>query len=517
MKTQTIKPPVMNTREILRFFSPRWFIAIMGTGAVANILQILSGRNEGLLHTSAVVLLSAALMAFPIAFMLLISRLGIDRKMLVKELEHSSLVQFYSAVFIAAGICATGLLKIPLPFLSQEMTLQMAKIFWFAALSLGICAAVLTPWRIITMNHGEIRRILGFWFLPPVGLFVVVFSGNFLALRTADSRWIEAIALINAFLLGTALLLSLMIFTCFLLRALTYPFPKNDVVPSFTIGLAPVGVSIIALLSYLPVLKQAPTWSFLPLTTLTPLIQFGSLLLWGFGLWWLMVSTLISITGALKGGIPTTLGYWAFIFPPAAFTLATLLLGQSTGILFMQLAGKGFALIVTLGWVMVTWLTIRGTLDRSIFTLPPSFSEILPPAIHPDAGEKIAYTLFNGKFPVYSVDIAKDHFYRNLSDLTSNLKEKISMHPVACHIADFDHFNHTQRAGGEMVPGLKNATNLIFCFGPKIEDAKMMAVRPRSFGIAEFDNHFTISFLEAPSENANKTMLEWVHSLMHHG
>ena len=243
--------------EILRFFSPRWFIAIMGTGAIANALQILSIDRSPLWHQAAVGLITLAVVAYPIALGLLLSRLWVDREMVSRELRHSSLVQFYSAVFIAAAICATGLLKIPMPFLGEDLPLVLVKGFWWFAAVLGVSLAVFTPWRIITLNHGEPRRILGFWFLPPVGLFVLVFAGNFLALHPANPAWVQPVAVFNALLLGVAAFQTVALFTMFLFWALAYPFPPKDVVPSFTIGLAPIGVAIIALLSYQPLLQRA--------------------------------------------------------------------------------------------------------------------------------------------------------------------------------------------------------------------------------------------------------------------
>ncbi|MFP4157855.1 MAG: hypothetical protein ACLFU4_09590 [Opitutales bacterium] len=369
----------MSGRDILRFFSPRWFIAIMGTGAVANILQLMDRGADGYLHGLAVALLTASVLAFPLALALLCGRLLIDRQMLRRELEHSSLVQFYSAIFIAAAVCATGLVKIPLAFVSPGTVMGTAKVFWFISLGLGLVLAVFTPWRIITLNHGEIRRILGFWFLPPVGLFVVVFAGNFLALKTGDRVWIEHVAVLNAFLMGAALFLSLMLFTMFLLRGLTFPFPPSmDVVPSFTIGLAPVGVSIIALLSYLPLIGQAEALAFAPLAVMEPIVKAFAVLLWGFGFWWMLVSVLITLIAAMRKGVPVTLGYWAFVFPPAAYTLATLMLAQATQLGFVAQVGSVLAWLVVLGWLVVLVLTLRGIINRSIFNLPPSFKEILP-------------------------------------------------------------------------------------------------------------------------------------------
>lgn len=372
------QPVEANAPEILRFFSPRWMIAIMGTGAVANVLQMLSGGTGGALNLAAVALLGISVLAYPVVLVLLVGRIFIDRALLVRELEHSSLVQFYSAIFIAAAVCATGLVKIPQTLLSPEATIMLAKGFWGLALIIGITLAIFTPWRIITMNHAEIRRILGFWFLPPVGLFVLVFSGNFLALKTGEPAWINHMALLNAAILGVAVFLGLMMFTMFLLRSLALPFPPTmDVIPSFMIGVAPVGVSIIALLSYLPLLERASDMAFIPLGGVAPLIKLLALLLWGFGFWWLLVACLITLTAFIRKGVPVTLGYWAFIFPPAAYTIGTLILGQVSALTPIQTIGSALAVLVTIAWAIVAGLTIHGIANRSIFTLPPSFAEVL--------------------------------------------------------------------------------------------------------------------------------------------
>ena len=503
------KPECVPAREILRFFSPRWFIAIMGTGALANIFQLIADRAP-IWHHLAVGLMTLCLAAYPVVLALLICRLWLDRGMVVKELRHSSLVQFYSAVFIAAAICATGLLKIPLPYLSADTALFLAKGFWGFAAVVGAALAVFTPWRIITLNHGEPRRILGFWFLPPVGLFVLVFAGNFLALQPSNIGWIEPMAVFNALALGIASFQTLALFTLFLFRGLAYPFPREDVVPSFTIGMAPVGVSIIAFLSYQPLLAKAAIPG-LEVAAIVPLIKLGCVLLWGFGLWWLLVNIGIIATAYARKGIPVTLGYWAFVFPPAAYTIASILLGQATGIEFIQKTGFVLAMIMAAVWCVIFLLTIRAVFNRRIFILPPSFQELLAGDAAPQDG--LTLVKFQDKFPVFRIDIRKSDRLRSAADVVEAIKKKIVAHPVAKHIADFDHFNHTKAIGGEMPSGLVNAVNVVFCFGPKIDDVLVLGVRPRAFGIGEFKEHFSISFMESPSPQATDTMKDWAQSL----
>ncbi len=367
----------MSRHEILSYFSPRWFIALMGTGAVAVIMQTLAGGHEGILHTGAVALLMLILVAFPVFLALIAARLVINRRMLIRELEHSGLVQFYAAISISAAICVVGLVKIPLGFGAPEVILSLAKIYWFVSLVVGIFLAVFIPWRIITLDHGEPKRVLGFWFLPPVGLFVLVFAGNFLVLKLGDPAWISTVFTLNTLLLGVAMVQTIIIFTLFLLRALTYPFPSPDVIPSFTIGLAPVGVSIIAFLTYLPVLGRVGPTDFVSVAAIAPLIKFSMVLFWGFGFWWLIVALFIIMAAFKRHGVPFTLGYWAFVFPTAAYTISSFLLGKATGFAFIQTTGLVLGYILIAGWCLTFVLTLRGIWNHSIFRLPPSFCEIL--------------------------------------------------------------------------------------------------------------------------------------------
>ena len=60
---------------------------------------------------------------------------------------------------------------------------------------------------------------------------------------------------------------------------------------------------------------------------------------------------------------------------------------------------------------------------------------------------------------------------------------------------------------------IKDAKNIVFCFGAKLPDPKMLAVRPRSIGVCETDTHFVISFMEAPNLALTKIMIDWVEEL----
>ena len=119
------------------------------------------------------------------------------------------------------------------------------------------------------------------------------------------------------------------------------------------------------------------------------------------------------------------------------------------------------------------------------------------------------------KYPVLSLEISKDETtYANVDEIISYFKTKIDTHPVAAYIAIFDHFSHTQSLEDSTISeDIKDAKNIIFCFGKQIPNPKILAARPRSIGVTETDGGFHIAFMEAPNEQLSLVMQEWVKAL----
>ena len=123
-------------------------------------------------------------------------------------------------------------------------------------------------------------------------------------------------------------------------------------------------------------------------------------------------------------------------------------------------------------------------------------------------------TQFMDKYPVYSLELQKSNIKQtNIVEIIEYFKAKIQAHPIAKFIAVFDHYSHTKELNGEINPSIIDAQNLIFCFGPAILNTKILAVRPRSIGIAELEDKFVIEFIEAPKEQMQQTMEEWTKEL----
>lgn len=124
-------------------------------------------------------------------------------------------------------------------------------------------------------------------------------------------------------------------------------------------------------------------------------------------------------------------------------------------------------------------------------------------------------TIFMDKYPIYTLELDKNEIKQNnVSEIIEYFREKIANHPIAKFIAIFDHYSHTKELSGPIMMGLKDAQNIIFCFGPALPDTRLLAARPRSIGICEFENYFVIEFLEAPKEELHALMESWAKGLV---
>lgn len=123
--------------------------------------------------------------------------------------------------------------------------------------------------------------------------------------------------------------------------------------------------------------------------------------------------------------------------------------------------------------------------------------------------------LLMDKYPIHTLTIEKSTVsLLTVDEVVAALKRKITEDANAEFISIYDHLAHTQALPeGEVAEGIKAVKLLIFCFGVKIPNPEVIAVRPRSIGVTEYADRFVIAFMTAPNPVMNDTMLQWVNEL----
>jgi hypothetical protein len=125
-------------------------------------------------------------------------------------------------------------------------------------------------------------------------------------------------------------------------------------------------------------------------------------------------------------------------------------------------------------------------------------------------------SLLQEKYPVYSLELSKaESRYADVDAIIGHLRDCVEGHKVARMIAEFDHYAHTtDLPEGEIAGDIQAAKHIVFCFGTHLPNPHVMAVRPRSIGVADMGDRFVISFLEAPMPLANNAMEAWVKAIL---
>ena len=119
------------------------------------------------------------------------------------------------------------------------------------------------------------------------------------------------------------------------------------------------------------------------------------------------------------------------------------------------------------------------------------------------------------KYPVFTAAINKNETsHKDVDAVLTYLKLQIESHPIAAYIGEFDHYCHTSSLDeGTIADEITDAKNIIFCFGKALPKSEVLAVRPRSIGVADMSDGFVVSFMEAPNPDANAAMVKWVKGI----
>jgi hypothetical protein len=121
---------------------------------------------------------------------------------------------------------------------------------------------------------------------------------------------------------------------------------------------------------------------------------------------------------------------------------------------------------------------------------------------------------FQQKYPISVAEIAKtETTFTTVMEVAEYFKQKIESTEKVAYLGTFDHHAHTSGFGGEIASNILAAVNVIFCFGHAIPNPQVLAVRPRSMGIADLGDHFVVSYMDAPMKPANDAMQTWTLAL----
>lgn len=355
--------------NIIRQFTPNWFTVSMGTGVVALIV------SEFPMLKALTWQLGTGLWYFNILLFVLFSVLyGLRWAFYPHEakqiFQHPSMSLFLGTIPMALATILNGFLKYGQPIYG-DTAVQIAQTLWYADVVLALLVAWAVPFAMYRHQEHALQQMTALWLLPIVACEVAASSGGLLLGHLAADTHAVAILLGSYVLWGISVLPAFAILTILMLRLVLHKLPEKELAVSSWLALGPIGTAALALL----VLgHQAPMlMASLGLAQLGQLFQqagiLASLILLGFGLWWLGIAVLTTLHHA-KQDLPFNLGWWGLTFPLGVYTLAILTLAQQLNLAFLYAVGYAFAAILMLLWSLVATKTAHGFYQGYLFFSP---------------------------------------------------------------------------------------------------------------------------------------------------
>ncbi len=360
---------LQHPREVIRQFTPNWFAATMGTGVLALALAQLPVYIPGLRA------FAEGLWLFNIGLFILFSVLYGARWMLYFDearriFGHSTVSMFFGTIPMGLATIINGFLVFGVPRWGGEMV-QVAEVLWWIDVAMALGCGVLIPYLMFTRQDHSIDQMTAVWLLPVVAAEVAAASGGLLAPYLTDTAAQFHVLITSYVLWAFSVPVAFSILTILILRMALHKLPHESMAASSWLALGPIGTGALGLL-----LLGADAPAIFAANGLARIGEIAEglglisgVILWGVGLWWIVIAALITIR-YFRSGIPFNLGWWGFTFPLGVYSLATLRLGSMLQLTFFDVAGCVLVVALALMWLLVGTRTVQGAYRGELFVSP---------------------------------------------------------------------------------------------------------------------------------------------------
>ena len=284
---------------ILKDFSVTAFGSILGTGGL-----ILASKQ--FIPSIVFPLTLILFVAFSIFTGMLIAKVIRYPAVVRSELRHPLPGNFYALHPISAVIISILCMHIFPPGIDIGM-LVYGGVFIIAL-------SVYLPYHFFSNMNVSFSQLHGGWFITPVATILVTDAVLLYPISGIST-------LLSLVFFGIGSMLFLLIIVVLFFRLLSHDLPPVELAPTNYIMLAPIGILIVDLFQI-----GASIGQFFG-SDLTTLATIAGISLWGFGLWAAFVN-LLMMGKYIRNGLKFHMGWWSYVFPTAAFTLATINLSE---------------------------------------------------------------------------------------------------------------------------------------------------------------------------------------------
>ncbi len=318
--------PAAGTAGRLETLHPGWFAAVMGTGILAVATYENPGGVDALTDSMHAIGTALAVLAYLLAAVLsvaFVTRGVRHRRAVAADLRHPVMGALYGTVPGGVLVLAVMTSVVAPSWLPGGVLTALIGTFAVTGALLAVVVSLAFSYALV-LGETPPPTANGGWLIPPVVTIIVPLAFAAWATRV-DAETAQLLVVGGYAFYGTGLLLFLFVTSVLYVRLVHQPLPPAHMAPSLWIVLGPLGVGALSLIALARAGSALFGDSSGAVTSISILMATG---LWGFGLWWLALVAALLVRYARNGGVPFSLGWWAFTFPLGAFTVATMTLAR---------------------------------------------------------------------------------------------------------------------------------------------------------------------------------------------
>jgi C4-dicarboxylate transporter/malic acid transport protein len=356
--------------HVVRQFTPNWFAVTMGTGVLPLALNQFVGDIPGLYG------IALALWALNIALFVVFSALHTARWIFFFDearriFAHPVASMFYGTIPMGLATIVNGFIVFGIPLWGHS-ALAIAQALWWIDVAMSVVSGLLIPYFMFTRQEHSIEKMTAVWLLPIVAAEVAAASAGLLVPHLSASEG-YVVLLLGYVLWALSVPLAMSILVILVLRLALHKLPERELAVSGWLALGPIGTGALGLLLLGSDAPRVFAAAGMPAVGEVALGMgiIGGTMLWGYGVWWLLLAVLKTRRHALDG-MPFNLGWWGFTFPLGVYSLATLALGRATHAAFFSVTGAVLVTCLVVLWAMVAVRTVHGVWRGHLFPVLPT-------------------------------------------------------------------------------------------------------------------------------------------------
>ena len=227
--------------------------------------------------------------------------------------------------------------------------------FAWVGVPLAFAISVIFAQLLFARSEIDHEVINGSWFIPPVVNIVVPMT--LLPLIPGSSPATARLLLLASYgFWGMGFFLFVVVLATLHHRLVNHPLPHAGLASTLWIPLGPLGVGALTLMKMADASGAVFGASG---SSIQQLSLVAASAMWGFGIWWLTIAIATLVRYLSQGPLPYGPGWWAFIFPLGAFTVADLSVARAWQTGLIEWFGFGLFVLLVLSWLVVAVTSVK--------------------------------------------------------------------------------------------------------------------------------------------------------------